>query len=354
MISMFKVFVDQLRRILHDRVYISLLTILPAISLLFFACFFSDVSIESLPIVVVDNDHSATSRELVEMIDATASVDVRYSAQSVHESQTIITSGRAYAVVVIPHNFERSILRQEPCSIILYNSGANISTNGFIEKDLQRVATTFNAAISLERGENLAQILPVQFEQHILFNAELDYAAYLAPCFMPMMIMIFSLLGSVMAVTDCKIGSVRELIARCLPTTIAMILFAVLMLVLLFVWLKIPLNGSVWVIIIATILLIADYQAIGVSLAALTKNRDLAISLGGGYSVLAFTFSGLTFPTMAMFPILRFASYLFPFTYYMTIMVEQALRGAAIEISLPNIGCMLLFLLLPMVIYKRL
>ena len=100
--------------------------------------------------------------------------------------------------------------------------------------------------------------------------------------------------------------------------------------------------------------IIADYQAIGVSLAALTKNRDLAISLGGGYSVLAFTFSGLTFPTMAMFPILRFSSYLFPFTYYMTIMVEQALRGAAIEISLPNIGCMLLFLLLPMVIYKRL
>ena len=351
---MFKALQDELRYIAQNRVYLALITLLPAISLLFFYSFFRNVSIESLPIAVVDYDNSSTSRSLVEMIDATAYARVEYSTQNTVEAQELIHSGRVYAAVVIPHDFESSVLRAEPSSVALYNNGTNISTNGFIEKDIQTVVTTLNAAVSIKNGETIAEILPINIEQHILFNPELDYAAYLAPCFMPMMVMIFALLGTIMATTERKTKGVKQLIGRCLPTTFAMIIFAMAMLITLFRTLQIPMNGSAWVVIVATILLVVDYQAIGLLLSTITRNRHLAISLGGGYSVLAFTFSGLTFPTMAMFSVLRIASHIFPFTYYMKIMVEQALRGAPIYVSLPKIGYMILFAAVPILINKRL
>ncbi|MBQ3209553.1 MAG: ABC transporter permease [Alistipes sp.] len=351
---MFRAFRDELQYIRRHREYLLLLTLLPMLSLLFFYLFFRNTAIEKLPIVVVDYDHSNTSIQLVEMIDATASVSVAYSALDTTEAEQLIRSGRAYAALIIPHDFERYVLRREPCQVVLYNNGTNISTNGFIEKDLQTVITTFGAAISLKTGQSLAQIIPVRIEQQILFNPTLDYAAYLAPCFMPMMVMIFTILGSVMATAERKRRGVKTLIGRVLPTTISMTLFTLMMVVVLFTLLDVPLNGSIWIILAATALLIIDYQAIAIFLSLLTNNRHIAISLGGGYAVLAFTFSGLTFPTMAMAPILQFLSHLFPFTYYMQIMVEQALRGVPVAISIPNLGYMALFTLVPIFIYKRL
>ena len=351
---MLRAFRDELRYILRHKEYLALLTLLPLLSLLFFYLFFRNTAIEKLPIAVVDNDKSTTSLEVVEMINATASVSAVYNALDTAESEQLVRSGRAYAALIIPHNFERNILRQQPCEMILYNNGTNISTNGFIEKDIQTVITTFGAAVSLKTGQSIAQILPICIEQHALFNSTLNYAAYLAPCFIPMMVMIFTILGSVMATAERKQKGVKRLIGRVLPTTVAMTIFALIMLIILFRLLKIPLNGSIWIIVAATALLIIDYQVIAITLSLLTNNRHLAMSLGGGYAVLAFTFSGLTFPTTAMTPILQAMSHLFPFTYYMKIMVEQALRGAPAAISLTSLGYMTLFTLAPILIRKRL
>ena len=70
--------------------------------------------------------------------------------------------------------------------------------------------------------------------------------------------------------------------------------------------------------------------------------------------MLAFTFSGLTFPVMAMWPVMQYVSRLFPFTYYTDIFVDQMLRGAPAVCSLPDLGYMSLFILLPFLCRTRL
>ena len=350
----FNTFNGEVRHIAKNRTQIAALFIFPSIALLFFACYFNSRAIENLPIVVVDNSKSSLSSKLIEMIDATASVKVCYSANSSNEAEALIRAGKAYAALVIPATFEQDILRNEQAVVVLGNSGTNISTNGFIEKDIEGVIATFSAGIELLNGRDIAQIMPVRFTKHILFNPYLDYAYYLAPCFMPMMIIIFTVLSTIITISERKKSGFKELIAKILPTTITMWLFAMVMLLLLFRVVGVPLQGSATMIIAATLLLVVVYQAIAVFFMGITRSSHLALSLGGGYSVLAFTLSGLTFPTMAMFPIFRVASYLFPFTYYMEIMIDQSLRGAEVGISIPKIGYMLLFLILPLFVYKRL
>ena len=91
-----------------------------------------------------------------------------------------------------------------------------------------------------------------------------------------------------------------------------------------------------------------------VFIVSLLSNLRLSLSIGGGYSVLAFTFSGLTFPIMAMWPAMRYLSKLFPFTYYTDIFVDQMLRGAPVACSLPDMGYMSLFIVLPLLCLPRL
>ncbi|MBQ9138607.1 MAG: ABC transporter permease [Alistipes sp.] len=344
----------ELKRIVNDRAYLAIITVLPAVALLFFYCYFSGSGVEQLPIVVVDNSSSSLSERLVNMIDATRSVSVDYKATDQSEAMALINSGKAYAAVVIPADFERNILRGEQAVVALYNSGANISTNGFIEKDIATVVATFSAGIELNRGRTMAQIMPIRLNRRVLFNPYLNYGYYLAPCFMPMMVMIFTVLATVMATAERRTESLAQLMGRVAPTTIAMSIFAILMLLIIFRAIGTPLRGSATMIVAATLLLIAVYQTVALLFVGVTHSRHLALSLGGGYSVVAFTLSGLTFPTMAMALPLRALSYLFPFTYYMEIVVDQALRGASWEVSMARIGYMSLFLLLPALIYRRL
>lgn len=347
-------FRSELRRIWRDKTYFALLLILPTLSLLFFVCYFSGSGIRELPIAVVDNSKSNLSNKLVEMIDATASSKVCYTASNNKEALSLIRRGRVYAAVIIPHSFEADIVSGVTTKVALYNSGANISTNGFIAKDIQSVVTTFGAGIELQRGATLAEVMPIKFNKHILFNPYLNYAYYIAPCFMSMMTMIFTLLATVYAVAERRCNSATELMSRVAPTTLIMSIFSLITLLVLFRILGVPLVGSKWVIVFSTLLFIVVYQAIAILFVGITKSRHLSLSLGGGYSVLAFTFSGLTFPTMAMFPPLKWASYLFPFTYYMDVLVDQTLRGSSSINTIESIGYMSLFLLLPLLIRKRL
>ena len=106
--------------------------------------------------------------------------------------------------------------------------------------------------------------------------------------------------------------------------------------------------------IISTSLGSLVYAPLAVMIVAVVANLRLSLSLGGGYSVLAFTFSGLTFPVMAMYPAMRVVSKLFPFTYYTDLCVDQMLRGAPVVRSLPDLGCLALFFVLPLLCLPRL
>ena len=70
--------------------------------------------------------------------------------------------------------------------------------------------------------------------------------------------------------------------------------------------------------------------------------------------MLAFTFSGLSFPIMAMWEPMQWVSRIFPFTFYTDIFVDQMLRGAPAVYSLPDLGCLLLFVVLPLLCLPRL
>jgi len=133
-----------------------------------------------------------------------------------------------------------------------------------------------------------------------------------------------------------------------------MFLMSLVMFLIIFKVVGVPLNGSLTVILLSTLLFVMSYQAIAVFIVSLLSNLRLSLSIGGGYSVLAFTFSGLTFPMMAMYPWVQAFSKIFPFTFYTDIFIDQALRGAPVVDSLWDMGYIALFIVLPMLCLPRL
>ena len=365
----------EIHRLLHQPMYLVLMVILPVVSFSFFAILFGQGAIRNVPIAVLDQDHTTLSRKVVQMIDQTPTAMVSYGIQDMAEGERLMREGKVTAIVLIPAFFEKSILSNSQTYLENYVSGTNITVNGLLSKDIQTAVTTFTAGIQLQllmkqgltEKQAMAQLMPVRFDKHVLFNPHINYGYYLAPSFMPMMLMIFVVMVTIFSIgTELKLSTAREwmlaggdsvwasLIGKLLPITTVMFLISLVMLIINFKIVGTPLNGSLAVILIATLLFILSYQSISVLIVSLLANLRLSLSIGGGYSVLAFTFSGLTFPIMAMWEPMQWVSRIFPFTYYTDIFIDQMLRGTPWVYSLPDLGYMSLFIVLPLLCLPRL
>lgn len=365
----------ELRRIARQPMYLVLMFALPLLSFVFFAVLFDQGVARDIPIALLDEDQTTLSRKVANMIDATPTARIAYGVQSMDEGERLMREGRVMAVVQIPSFFEKNILSNRQTSIESYVSGTNISVNGLLSKDIQTAVTTFSAGIQLQlltkqgltEKQAMAQLMPVRFSRHVLFNPYVNYGYYLSPSFMPMMVMIFVVMTTIFAIgSELKNATAREwidtadgsaaaaLAGKVLPIASTMFLMSLVMLLIIFKVVGTPLNGSLGVILLGTLLFILSYQSIAVLIVSLLANLRLSLSLGGGYSVLAFTFSGLTFPVMAMHPAMQAVSRIFPFSYYTDLFVDQMLRGAPAACSLPDLCYMSLFIVLPLLCLPRL
>ena len=365
----------ELLRMTRYKTFSFSIVILPIITFIFLAIVFYHGVPSDLPIAVLDRDNTSLSRQVSRMVDAGQYVKVDYKISSLEEGREMIKKGLIDAVLVLPEDMERDIMRGEQVKPALFINGVNLLIGSLVEKDITTTMQSFSVGIEIQKlqtqgiPEDIAyeMAMPISFEKHILFNPYVSYAYYLLPGFMPMMLLFFVILSSVFAVgIELKKGTASKwlsgangniataITAKLLPYTCLFVFLSLIMNGIMYRFFGVPHNGNIPLLILGNFLFILAYQWMGVLLVALLDNLRLALSIAAGYSVLAFTFSGLTFPFMAMNPDVSILGNLFPFTFYMNLFIDQAMRGAPIVHSLPYISFLCLFIMIPMLFLKRL
>lgn len=365
----------EVEEIANNKLYLTSLIILPLIMLLLFTLMFSHGSIEQLPIVVVDNDHSSMSRQLISMMQATQSVGDITETQSTIDANNLVRRGDVRAMVVIPENFESDIVSNQTTSVEVSLSGANLSTAGILQRDIQQVVRSLSSGIAISKMQSmgasvdqvLANVMPINVQIHTISNPYMNYGYYLAPMFIFVGIALFITLNTIYSIgRELRYATASEwlksasgsllaaIIGKLLPITIAMMIMMGLAFIILFVVMGMETMCS-WIILgISSLLLIIAYQSIATLIIAVTANLRLALSLGGGYAVMAFTFSGITFPTISMYGIAQFIAKLFPLSYFSDIFITQAVRGASLNYSLDSLVWLLGFSILGVIVWQRL
>src|SRR5205807_9289028 len=73
-----------------------------------------------VPIAVVDNDLTELSRNIVQTLDASGAVSVVVQAETLAEARKALDRGEAFAVVGIPPDTERDVLKGNTAHIPIY------------------------------------------------------------------------------------------------------------------------------------------------------------------------------------------------------------------------------------------
>ena len=369
------VLMRELDRMSSKSIYMWILFILPLFTFVLFTSMFHKGKAEGFKIAVYDADNSALSRKIISWVEATPEIEIKEKVNSLEEGKQHIKNSDVRGLLYIPKGTENGVYGGYADKLVLYYSNGNLSAGSGISVGTIKAIKTISAGINLQKRmankEMFAQaynnIQPIVIETHTLFNPYTNYAYYLVTALLPVMLLMFVISSTIFSIgTELKYGTAKDwyqlsgksvivaLTGKLLPYSLIFIVEAFFMNTILFKFMGAPMNGNIWVIFMSTIFFVFAYQAMGVFLISVFPNVRLSLSLGAAYSSLAFSFAGLTFPTIAMSQGMQWFSKIFPYTHYLKIYINEAMKGLDLRYSLASFWILSLFIILPIFLIPRL
>lgn len=328
------------KRMTSRRLYFGTCIVLPLFTLFFMATIFGNGQMENIPIGIVDQDNTASSRTITRNISAVPTFKVTRHYVDEAAAREAVQRKEIYGYLSIPPRFEQNAITGNDATLSYYYHYALLSVGGELmaafETSLAPVALSPIAMQAVALGVNEQQIetflLPVQANDHPIYNPSLDYSVYLSQPFFFVLFQVLILLVTVYSVgSEIKFRTadrwlvtaddniVTAIIGKLLPYTVIFSLIAILGNYVMFGILHIPFHGSWLLMNTMTVLFVIATQSLALFLFSLFPAVAITISMVSMVGSLGATLSGVTFPVANMYPLVRDASYLFPVRHFMEI-----------------------------------
>lgn len=371
MVRLFHVARREVRRLASQPIYWFCMLAAPVLCLVFFLTLMGSGLPTNLPLGLVDDDGSATSRQLARNLDAFQQSDIVARFPTVSEARKAMQSGEIYGFYYIPEGTSRKALRQEQATVSFYMNYSYLIAGSLVFRDMKTMSELASGAavqqVMLARGATEAQAMallqPIVVDTHPISNPWLNYSVYLSNTLLPGVLMLFITMVTVYSIgIEVKDGTAREWLAeggfsltqslagKLLPQTVAFVLLWGLVDVVLYAWLRFPCLCGLPVMLGVSALGVVAAQGLGVFMFAALPTLRLGLSFASLWGVISFSISGMSFPVMAMHPVLQGLCNLFPLRHYFLLYVNFALNGYDAADIWPNLVGLAAFALLPLVV----
>lgn len=354
--------------------YLFCMIIAPLFSYIFFASLMESGLPTDLPAGVVDLDNTSTTRNIIRNLDAFQQTKIVSHYSSLNEARKAVQKGDIYAFYYIPEGTTEKALASRQPKISFYTNYSYLIAGSLIYRDMKMMSELAGGAIGratlYAKGATEKQAMgflqPIVIDTHPIGNPWLNYSIYLCNTIFPGILMLIIFLTTTYTLgSELKDNTSKELMrmadgsilkalaGKIFPQTMVFLVMATFQNVLLYGFMHFPCNGGIGTMMLAGVLLVLSSQALGIFFFGLFGSMRLALSTSSLWGVISFSISGFTFPVMAMHPTLQALSNLFPLRHYFLIYVNQALNGYPIIYAWKSVAALLLFMILPCFILKR-
>ena len=362
-------------RIAVRPLYLFCMIIAPVFCYLFFTTLMANGLPTDLPAGVVDLDNTSTTRNIIRNLDAFQQTHIVAHYPSVMEARKAIQRGEIYSFYKLPEGTTEAPLASRQPKVSFYVNYSYLIAGSLLYKDQRTISELAAGAVGratlyakgATEDQAMAFLQPIVIDTHALNNPWLNYSVYLCNTLFPGILMLLIFLTTIYTLgEEVKNGTGRELmhladnsitkvlIGKLLPHTLVFFVIAVFYNVYLYGYLHYPCHSGIFPMLLAGLLLVLSSQAFGVFLFGLFGSFRLALSAASLWGVISFSISGFTFPVMAMHPTLQALCVLFPLRHYYLLYVNFALNGYPLIYAWQAVAALLVFLLLPFLVLKKL
>lgn len=368
-------FLREFRRLAARRIYWFMMIFAPMACFVFFADLLKQGLPQKLPVAVVDEDNSGTSRQLYRSLDAIAQSEVVLRTADFAEARKAMQQGKVYGIFHIPADFRQKVSVGQQPELSFYTNETFLLPASLVYKDMRLQSVLANGAVQqtllLAKGKGgpqlQAKLMPITVDTNPLNNPWISYAIYLASVLMPAFVFMFAMFTAAYSIgqetkertadawLQCADGSVvLALAGKLLPQTLIFGVTGMLYLSILYGYMHFPLNSGFFPMFLAMILLVLAAQGFAVFMTGMARRNRIALSSCALWGVLSFSISGFTYPATSMPQLIQILCNLFPVRHYYLLYVDQALNGIPMAYSWQPYIALALFVLLPLFVLPKL
>lgn len=339
-------FLATLRAILADRAVLLLLVGSAILYSFFYPAAYSGEVAVRIPVALVDNDHSATSRAFAVRAGAVQQARIAARVATLGEARALMQRRRVDAILLIPQGFERAILRGEQGHVALYGNGAFLLRSSTSLTGLGSALSAIgrDAAVTQAMAQGAPAPPALAMIQRPLFNTREGYGSTVVPGVTFLIIQQTMLMGLAMLAATLveRRGPHRFTTRRLLGTALAFFTIGAAVVIyyvgFVFWFQDYPRGGADGpTLIVSGTLFVAATVAAALALASFFRTRERPVQLWIMTSLPIFFLANLSWPAEQTPGWLVLAARLLPSTPGIHLMVGTNQMGASMTEQAPEL-----------------
>jgi drug efflux transport system permease protein len=347
--TLWHVIVKELLQLRRDHKMLPLIFVAPVLQIVIFG-YAVNTEVRDVPMVLVDQDRSPGSRELVDRFVSSGYFTLIATEDDPRDIDPWLVSGRGHVALVIGPGYGAAREGGRPASVQMLADGSDSSAAtqalGYAAAivtfaDQERVRERVRLAMASAGGSAPGRI---ELVPRVYYNADLKSRWFYVPAVLAMILMIMTMLLSAMAVVrEKEIGTLEQLmvtpvkpwqllVGKLAPFAAIGTMQVFLVTGITTLWFGVPLRGSFLLLLGITQLFLLNTLGLGLLVSTLVRNQQQAMMAAAFLVMIPMIYlSGLIFPIENMPRVIQTVTYAIPLRYYSNVIRGIFLKGAGME-----------------------
>lgn len=195
------IFKRELRNMIKDEGVLIFFFLVPLAYPLLYSFIYTGEVLREVPIAVVDDSRTPTSRDYIRRVDATADVHITDYCPDMEAAKQLIKHRDVYGIIYIPADFTDRLAKNKQVNVSIYSDMSGLLYYKAILTSNTNVSLALNARLKVMKAgnytdrEDAVTQQPIAYEEVSLYNPQNGFAAFLIPAVLILIIQQTLLLG---------------------------------------------------------------------------------------------------------------------------------------------------------------
>lgn len=350
--------------IFRDRRSLFILFGMPIAQILLFGFAITN-EINNVDIAILDHSKDATTKEIINKIAASKYFSIKQMVNREADIASVFKKGEVKAVLNFEKDFSKNLIKEHKATIQIITDATDPNTantiSNYVNAILQKYQKELNKDITM-----VYQMVP---ETRMVYNPELKSVYMFVPGVMTIILMLVSAMMTSISITrEKELGTmeillvsplkpIQVIIGKVFPYIFLSIINAVVIVTLSIFIFKMPVQGSLFLLGLESILFIISALALGILISTISATQQTAMMISlMGLMLPVILLSGFIFPISSMPIPLQVISNIIPAKWFIIIIKGIMLKGVGLQFiwkeTLILLGMTVFFMALSVKKYK--
>jgi ABC-2 type transport system permease protein len=305
--------------------------------------------VKNVPMVIVDADRSAASRELLSRFDASDNFSIVGIVGSTDEIDPWLEDGRAWMALSIAPGYGDAVARGETATIQVVADGTDSNSTNVALGYARALIGGYSEELIARRSGGQAPERLITPVVRVWFNPDLVSRDFMIPGIVALLLLVITTNMSAMAIVrEKELGTLEQLnvtplarweliTGKLLPYALVGLIDVVLVLLVAILWFEVPMRGSVLLLFAMSFVYLLTTLGLGLFVSTVSATQQQAMMTTTFFFLMPMIYlSGFIFPIENMPAWIQPVTYLIPLRYFLVILRGLFLKGVGLEAFWPQ------------------